>query len=356
MAFDSGGSATLVARALGDDAPSVVNAPSDGVERPVADGVFVYSDAPLGPGPRLFARPAAALALPGAVLELRAAVIDAAGHRLRTVALPALSADPHIGEHREPVGAGDLRTTVQYRTVERLAALEIEPPRPNPEPGAVVELQAVGVDALGDPVALEGVQWSAAGGNLTPAGTAAVYRAGSADGQVLASAGGVRESIEVRVGHHEQALPLFDGDAAGGWRFTTAPSGAPGTLLFAGEAGAGGVLTLPFDLDSERAAYATGDFTLPGEPLAFGIDVLGDDSGVALRAAFVNRLGERHALTLVRSVDWDGWRRLVVALPPDLNPPVHLSALYVARLNQAPRRTTGSIGFRAPAVILAGNQ
>ena len=36
MQFDSGGSATLVARDLGENAPRVQNEPSDGLERPVA--------------------------------------------------------------------------------------------------------------------------------------------------------------------------------------------------------------------------------------------------------------------------------------------------------------------------------
>ncbi|MDQ2908757.1 MAG: phosphodiester glycosidase family protein, partial [Candidatus Eremiobacteraeota bacterium] len=58
MAFDSGGSATLVARQLGDAAVSDLGAPSDGAERRVADGLFAYSDAPLGSPAMLVARPA----------------------------------------------------------------------------------------------------------------------------------------------------------------------------------------------------------------------------------------------------------------------------------------------------------
>ena len=82
MLFDSGGSATLVARVLGDAEASVVNEPSDGVERPVADGLFVYSDAPVGPPARLVVRPARIVALPGARVPLRARVVDANDHGL----------------------------------------------------------------------------------------------------------------------------------------------------------------------------------------------------------------------------------------------------------------------------------
>jgi exopolysaccharide biosynthesis protein len=43
MAFDSGGSATLVARLPGRSGPCVLNSPSDGRERPVANALLVYS-------------------------------------------------------------------------------------------------------------------------------------------------------------------------------------------------------------------------------------------------------------------------------------------------------------------------
>jgi hypothetical protein len=42
MAFDSGGSAEMAVRHPGDSWTSIVNHPSDGHERPVADGLFIY--------------------------------------------------------------------------------------------------------------------------------------------------------------------------------------------------------------------------------------------------------------------------------------------------------------------------
>ncbi len=53
LAFDSGGSATIVVRRLGDRAATLQNVPSDGMERPIADGLFLYSDAAQGPPARL---------------------------------------------------------------------------------------------------------------------------------------------------------------------------------------------------------------------------------------------------------------------------------------------------------------
>ena len=78
LLLDGGGSSTLVVRRLGDALADVVNSPSDGKERPVADGLFVYSSAPVGPPVRLVARPGIIRALDGAEVPLRVAAVDAA--------------------------------------------------------------------------------------------------------------------------------------------------------------------------------------------------------------------------------------------------------------------------------------
>jgi hypothetical protein len=77
---------------------------------------------------------------------------------------------------------------------------------------------------------------------------------------------------------------------------------------------------------------------------------------VPLRASFLNRYGEKQALTLAKSVDWFGWRRVAIALPPDLNPPVRLTSIYVVRsLGGPPVRAAGVLRFRALAVVVPGS-
>lgn len=49
MCFDGGGSSTLVAQLPGEPSAKVRNRPSDGRERRVADGLFIYSSAPMPP-------------------------------------------------------------------------------------------------------------------------------------------------------------------------------------------------------------------------------------------------------------------------------------------------------------------
>jgi hypothetical protein len=352
LAFDSGGSATLVARSLGDAAAAVVNVPSDGVERPVADGLFVYSDAPRGVDPHLIVRPSGFSALAGTAIPLAGTVVDDAGNRLASAALAPLRPDPSPGPHLATVAAPDGMTAqVPYRTIERVAGLAISPSDPNPAPFGSVVLRARGLDADGGPVVLGPVAWLADRGTLVPAGDGASYRAVDVDGTVSASAAGATATVVVRVGSHPVALAAF-AHPGGGWRFAALPGNGPGGLLVDGEE-----VELDYDFSgSARAAYADATLPLPGDPLAFRLDVLGDGGGAALRGSFVNRYGEKELLTLARQVDWRGWRTITIPLPPSLNAPVTLTSLYVLpALGGPPIHVAGSLRFRAAAALVRGS-
>jgi len=350
MAFDSGGSATLVGRILGDDRASVLNAPSDGFERPVADGFFVYSDAAFGRNPHLVLSPATFSALPGVAVALRGAIVDDAGHRLRGANVSPVRVAGEPGLHsmvvRELGGAAS--AALQYRTVARLARLAIDPGEVNLDPGAAMRFHAHGLDANGERVEVGSVAWTATNGTIAADAT---YRAGTRDARVAARAGGANAVAAVRVGNHAQPLALFAARTPFGWTFATYPRGGAGALTSAPPE-----LQLSYDFSGkEVAAYANGAFPLPAQPLALALDVRGDGGGAGLRAAFTNRFGERRALTLARTIDWMGWRRLSIALPADLNPPVTLVSLYaVASLAGSSSHAAGAIAFRNPVVTVAG--
>jgi hypothetical protein len=325
MAFDSGGSATLVARVLGDESASVLNEPSDGEERAVADGFFVYSDAPSGPPSRLVVRPDAIVALPHAAVALRLALTDAWGHGLGVAHLAHGDAIVAGGKSEQRVlRVGKVSARVAIDVVARVSRLALAVDQRDPAPGATVTFTATGFDSRGRPVALGGaVRWSADRGRFSKPG---VYVAAARDALIVATAPGARGSFVLPVGRHVATLPFFDPAHAATWHFSSVPSGSPGSLTFAAGQPE---LDLSYDFSSgERAAFAEGDFALPGDPQTFALDIRGDRSGVGVRAAFVNRFGERRALTLAKSVDWSGWQMRSIVLPDDLNPPVQLVSLY----------------------------
>ena len=352
MAFDSGGSATLVARKLGDDAASVLNAPSDGEERPVADGFFAYSDAPATPARDLAVRPSSIVALPDVNVPVRLAIVDEAGHALGIA--HAQGGDiVRSGTHSTvvTVRANGLTAQVPVRIVDHLAHLTLASDS-HPEAGATVRLRAIGTDASNAPVELgDRVQWSASRGTFVAPG---VYRAANRDARIVAIAGGKTARLDERVGERRVALPIFDATHATAWHFATAPASLGGAIDVGNGASE---LHLAYDFTSgARAAYANASLTpLPGEPFAFSVDVAGDGSSVGLRAAFVNRFGERRALALAKSVDWNGWQTRTIAFPDDLNPPIRLVALYaVPSLGGTGVRGRGQVSFRNPSVTIAG--
>lgn len=355
MLFDSGGSATLAARVLGDAGASVVNEPSDGVERPVADGLFVYSDAPLGPPARLVVRPTRIVALPGARVPLSARLIDASLHGLGDargkwqLGAPAavvtigdddvLQAGTRIGSWNVHVARGGVSTEVPLDIVAQVARLVVGPARVNPDPHATVTLTLEAFDAHDRPVAVDGVAgWKAENARIDARGR---LTAGDRDATVVASAGGATTRVTVPVGRHPVPLALADDAHRAVWRLVTAPANGPGAVAIDA-----GRLQLNYDFGSgERAAYAVANPEIPlGEPLALSCAVDGDGNGEAVRATLVDRYGDRTTLTLARAVDFNLTRRLSVRVPAAVAPPVALRNIYtVGTLANPPLAVAGSI-------------
>jgi exopolysaccharide biosynthesis protein len=363
--LDGGGSATLVARVLGDIDAGVVNDPSDGIERPVADGLFVYSDAPPGPPARLVVRPSRVVALPGALIPLRALVIDANDHGLgpahgpwrvaRTPLVAAIGDDDvlHAGDRtgsaNVAVGRGAVDTMLPVDVVDRVARIVIGPARANPDPHGTVVLTAEAFDARDRPVATGGlVRWSAHDASIDAHGRLV---AADRDALVTASAGGANASVTIPVGRHAAALNLFDAAHRAGWKFVTAPANGPGAITVDGDR-----LRIDYDFTAgERAAYAVNEIAL-GAPLALSCAIDGDGRGAALRATFVDRYGDRQTATFVRNVDFVTTRRITVAVPHALAPPVAVRNFYVVgTLANPPVASAGTIVVHDCTASIAGS-
>jgi hypothetical protein len=208
-----------------------------------------------------------------------------------------------------------------------VAALTIVPDRPNPARGVQLPLTVSAADERGAPVVLGAapVRWMF--GAQTESGVNAVYDTLGGDVAVSATLAGATATTRIRVGNHTVAVSAYPETAL--------------TYDFTGAA---------------KAAYANTALALPDEPVRLSVDVNGDGNGVPLRASFVNRYGEKALLTLAKSVDWTGWRRVTIALPPDLNPPVRLTSIYVVRsLGGPPVSAAGTLRFRGLAVVIPGS-
>ena len=334
MAFDGGGSSTIVARDLGDADATLQNAPSDGRERPVADGLFVYSDASGGSPRRMVARPSTIRAMPGAIVPVSIASIDAADRpvaasgALRVAVAPASLGTFAGGRFvARAAGRGVLRFArggiagiAPLVVVDRPARLAIVPNAPNVSSGERLRLTVRAFDKDGYPVALPAaLSWKATAGTIDAKGT---YTAGATNATVSVRAGSVVASTAVTVGRHED--PLQAGPDA---HLVTSPRGGPGSLALATPCPT--CLTLAYDFTgTERAAYATLDAPLPAGALGIAFDADGAGSGTVLRVAFVNAIDER-VLVTATTLDFSGFRRFVVRLPRGFAGPGRLAQIYV---------------------------
>jgi hypothetical protein len=357
LLFDGGGSSTIVVRRPGDIETAVTNSPSDGRERPVSDGLFVYSTARVGEPVRLVARPGTIRALPGADVQLRVAAVDAANHVVGIGAGVSASVEPaslgvfrngaflaqHPGNGRLLLRGDALHGDVPVEVAADAARTRITPERPNVDPNTSIALTAHAYDASGYALTLPSrLRWSASAGSIDWRGE---YRAAADDAHVAVQIGRALASTRVTVGSHDVALAFADRA-----RFTTAPHGGSGSLVK--DAGCRSCVALAFAFaGNERAAYAMADMPLPQDTIGLSFDLRDDGSAARVRVSVRNQINE-DTLMDATELGEPGWRNVVVRFPVDTDA-VRLVSIYVLP-PKGVELADGNVVLRNVRAIVAG--
>jgi hypothetical protein len=243
--FDSGGSAEMVARLPGQPRVSVLNRPSDGSQRPVADGLFLYSTE---------AAPAAAVrsvvhdGRPMAVLaktteQFSAYATDAAGNPAATpvqvsVEPPALAtvtgsptssgtsatltlaAGSRAGSGWLVAKAGRAVSREPLTVADRPQALSISPAAPDLDNGAAQQFSVTGTTLSGASLTMtpRDAAWTVSPAHLGAIGSGGRFTAAASGvglARVTASADGRSATASVAVGHLATVVdPMTD---TGNW-------------------------------------------------------------------------------------------------------------------------------------------
>jgi phosphodiester glycosidase len=357
LLLDGGGSSTIVVRRLGDTTADVVNSPSDGRERPVADGIFVYSTAPAGPAVRLVARPGVVRAVDGAEIPLRIAAVDAAYHVTATTTPVRSIVEPprlgfvrdgkfiarHPGSGHLVLRAGGVRGAVPIEVDATPARTKILPAQPNVDPNTSIALRAQAFDAHGYALALPPLlRWTSNAGSIDAGGR---FHAGSHDATVGVRIGETIATTRVTVGSHEVALPFADHA-----HFVTARRGGAGSVERA--AGCGSCVRLSYSFgNGERAAYAASDIPVPAGTIGVAFDVQDDGSDARLRVAVRNEINEDVLVDATQLGD-PGWRSIAVRFPSGTRA-ARLMSIYVLP-PKGIELSEGSIVLRNVRAIVAG--
>ncbi len=358
MEFDSGGSSEMSVRIPGNAAATLVNSPSDGKERPVSNGVFIYSDAPVTQPAQIVAQPQGVHALAGARVPLRLSAVDAAEHPVAAPGAIRVQVEPaslgtysdgtfvaqRAGSGSVIVRSGALVSRIPVDVVSDPARIVILPHDPIVDKNGHIALDAHAYDAAGYELALPAyLPWRASTGSIDGTG---LFSAGSQDAVISLLVGDHLANARVSVGFRDVALPFTDRV-----HFMTSPKGADGGT----SSNCAGCVQLQYALSkSERAAYAVADTPLPPRSAGVAFDVQDDGSGARLKVALHNALNEE-VLLPATTLDGHGWRHVVVKFPQSLFQPARLTAIYV--IGAAPgEQHAGSIVIKNVKAVVGGSE
>lgn len=371
--LDGGGSTTMVVRGL------VVNSPSDGSERPVANALLVVSTAPTGPLSVLRISPREAFVLSEGTVRFSAEGFD---QYFNPLTLPAgtvsWSCDPWIGSiDAQGLFAAGLRDTSGYVyataglardsawvRITKVAQITL---LPNPLVLQVGQTQTVtpyAKDSFGNSINLSPAdyQWSVVGdvGTISPAGVFTAVKPGQ--GEVRAAYRSVVGSAAVFVGLPTDVV-IDDFSSVSRWSLTgvrvnlaACALSTDSSVVFSPPTSAR--LSYSLSTGGTSALYMECSIPLSGTPTAVGVHVFGDGRGHWLRGEFVDADGEKFLVNFTASspgIDWAGtWRYLRVSMDSVIvhwsNPsavltfPIAWKRIYLAETNDS-RKDAGTLYF-----------
>ena len=354
---DGGGSSGLWVRG------SLVNRPSDGRERAVANGLFVLSSAPKGEPVRLVPSIPEIAALPGAEVALSVSgedryfnPISVPGDRVTWTVDPTLgtvrqgrfvAAEPTLPPGQEFLSgtlhgeSGGVAADLPVRVYAKPARVMVLPATARVGTQVQSAFRVTAFNAQGKPLALPAsVRWESAAelGKIDATGTL-FTGALAAKGSVTATIAGVAGAAQVEVTDAvARALEDFEGTTA--WTTRATPAGVLGTATVATGAARSGKRALRIEYDfststGTRAVYAQGGPVL-GAAFALKAWVYGDGQGAWLRARVKDAKGTLHTVDLARNVNWkDSWKELRAPFSDDLPTPLTLESLYLVEPDAA---------------------
>lgn len=375
--IDGGGSSTLLARKPGEAELTLENSPSDGSERAVANGLALYTAAGSGTLRGYWVAPSADPALapgsdqvtlarpdrvfPGLTRKLTADGYDetygpAAGTPLWKSARPLVGWPGQDGVfHAFTPG----RTTVtafrggstgktELTVLEPLSRIAATTSRLGLSAASTGAFGIVGYDGDGYTAPIEPsdvkLTYDSALFSVTPSasgGFVVTPKVATGAGVITARVDGRTASVGVTVGLTDVPIAGFD-DAA---QWTFAQARASGSLSPApGHTGPGLQLSYDFTQSTAtRAAYANppAQFTVDGQPQAFGMWIQGNGMGEWPALEFYDGLGQSQILR-GPFITWTGWQYVEMAVPAGVAYPLKLRRFYVVE-TKAAAQYTGSV-------------
>jgi Exopolysaccharide biosynthesis protein related to N-acetylglucosamine-1-phosphodiester alpha-N-acetylglucosaminidase len=219
MMFDSGGSSEMVARLPGQQQVSVINTPSDGHERPVANGIFIYStESAPAPATKAVVNDGRPLTmLTDTTIPLSSYALDAQRNPASTpikvsVYPPTLASVSNgtitaksTGHGILIIRSGEAHSLELLNIVDHLTSLAVSPNSADLANKQTLQLQVTGKATNGAnvPIPINAVQWNidpSSMGSIDQTGLFTASDTATALGNVTATIGGSSASSSIAVG------------------------------------------------------------------------------------------------------------------------------------------------------------
>ncbi|BCJ86747.1 phosphodiester glycosidase family protein [Effusibacillus dendaii] len=367
--LDGGGSATMAVRQPGDSTVTVVNQPSDGKERPVPNGIGIFTGKGSGQPAKLTVSPVSEQdnwnrIFPGLSRSLKVNVFDetyapaaANGVQWQSLAesmgtvdqqgvftarqsgdasvqasVSGIAQGKSRGATKQP--SGQLQQTVHLKVLGELNRIETAPDRISLTAGESATFRVTGFDQDGYSAPIEPrdvhFTYDTSLIQITPTNTGEFRitpTGGNGSAVVIAEVAGIETKLAVSVGLQSIAADDFE-EADNAWRFSTARA-TGGLEKTEGRTGAG--IKIHYDFTQSTATRTANihpqePIALPDKPKRIGVWVNGANKGEWIAFTVQDAAGNYYNL-YGPHVNWTGWQYAEATVPDGVQYPLKLTTI-----------------------------
>lgn len=355
--LDGGGSTAMIVRKQGDISSKLVNSPSDGRERAVANSIQIISDAPLSePQIVKFVKNSVRIFKNSSYVPHAYAIdkyfnrVDVEANKLKYMVSKDIgkidktglfTAGQKAGKGYIEASLGETRSRIDVQVFDKVDSLKIMNDYISLEPGEKVQMLVKAFDEMGEEIIISpsAIKWAVSGdiGQIDKSG---MFTAGKnmKDGKVIAKVDKVTADVGARVGNAPIVLESFektDNIEVKGIRAEASSklSGKNEPIKLGSSA-----LKFQYNMSKEEigtsAAYVNFKETIkvPGKPIEIGLWVYGNSSGNWLRGTYINSNGEKKVVNYTNQggFNWNGWKYVYAEIPKDEKFPIAIEQIYIA--------------------------
>lgn len=348
--FDGGGSSAMVTRNHGDENPSLINRPSDGSERSVANALLFISHWMKGPLHQLVVNPAEVTLFAGATYKDLGITVKGmdAFYNAVPVSQPIAFSSPALKKNADGsytvatnvnngeivVSSGNISSKIKLNVINTLESIQIDEKDIIVENNTIYKIQPKGMykgkTVISDPTLFK---WSVTP-NIGTINNKGEFKAGASKGtgKITVSHGKVSTTINVTVGTPDPILleGFENGIAnykASGARYKNVKIEENSTVSKTGKKS----IKLTYDFTGTAGtsgAYvdAVKPIAIKGKPKKIGMWVYGDGQGHWLRMQLKDGKNTEIQLDFTKNLNWNGWKYVEAVVPEGVTTPLRVEA------------------------------